>query len=814
MANALVANPAWVTSSSFLTTANAGASDVFSTPLTFFPTGGDGDYVALSNGLTSAIPFPATFTSNNLGGGHVRGNTDYDVTIWQVGLSVPANADCLSVDLQFLSQEFPTYVGGSVNDAFVAELDTSDWTTAGSAITAPHNFANDADGNVISINSTGIGGMSGANGTGTAFDGQPDGSDSYGGATALLHAFTPITSGAHTVYFSIFDQGDQIYDSAVFLDNLRLFNSGGNCQAGAGTDYMLNLNYLGTGSGTVTKDPDQQLYAAGTVVTLTATADVGSAFVGWGGDLSGNTTPTTLTMDSDKTVDATFVDTVAPAAPVIVTPAEGAGVNDNTPVISGTAEPGSTVTVMEGATVLCTAVTDGSGNWSCTPTTPLSDGSHTISATATDEAGNVSDPATRSFTVDTIAPAAPVIVTPAEGAVVSDNTPVISGTAEPGSTVTVMEGATLLCTAVTDVSGNWSCVPTTPLSDGLHTISATATDEAGNVSDPATRSFTVDTIAPAAPVIVAPAEGAVVSDNTPTISGTAEPGSTVTVMEGATFLCTAVTDVCGNWSCVPTTPLSDGLHTISATATDEAGNVSDPATRSFTVDTIAPAAPVIIVPAEGAVISDTTPTISGNAESGSTVTVMEGATVLCTAVTNSSGIWSCVPSTPLSEGVHTISATATDEAGNVSDPATRSFIIQVTLPDADLSVSISAMRSVVNITYTIVVRNDGPSLADGAVVSATFATEMSDITWTCTGAGGAVCGGSGSGSLHDTLTSLPTGGSVTYVVHAKNVMLASDECAVSITPPVSVNDPNMANNRATYIIYRMMIPYVIDNRKP
>lgn len=35
---------------------------------------------------------------------------------------------------------------------------------------------------------------------------------------------TPVTPGAHTVYLSIFDASDHIYDSAVFVDNLRLTN--------------------------------------------------------------------------------------------------------------------------------------------------------------------------------------------------------------------------------------------------------------------------------------------------------------------------------------------------------------------------------------------------------------------------------------------------------------------------------------------------------------------------------------------------------------------------------------------------------------
>ena len=57
---------------------------------------------------------------------------------------------------------------------------------------------------------------------------------------------------------------------------------------------------------------------------------------------------------------------------------------------------------------------------------------------------------------------------------------------------------------------------------------------------------------------------------------------------------------------------------------------------------------------------------------------------------------------------------------------------------------------------------------------------------------------------------MPVGGTVTYVVHA-NVMLASADCAVTVTPPASVNDPNLANNRALFHIYRLLLPIVINS---
>ena len=73
-----------------------------------------------------------------------RGDS-HDVTTLRLNVNVPSTANCLSVDFSFLSEEWPDYVG-DYNDAFVAELDTSDWTASGTTVTAPHNFAFDADG--------------------------------------------------------------------------------------------------------------------------------------------------------------------------------------------------------------------------------------------------------------------------------------------------------------------------------------------------------------------------------------------------------------------------------------------------------------------------------------------------------------------------------------------------------------------------------------------------------------------------------------------------------------------------------------------
>jgi hypothetical protein len=70
--------------------------------------------------------------------------------------------------------------------------------------------------------------------------------------------------------------------------------------------YTLTVNVVGNGS--VALNPAGGTYEAGTVVTLTATPDSGWLFSNWSGDLSGSTNPTTITMNSNKTVTATFIE--------------------------------------------------------------------------------------------------------------------------------------------------------------------------------------------------------------------------------------------------------------------------------------------------------------------------------------------------------------------------------------------------------------------------------------------------------------------------------------------------------------------------
>ncbi|MHA7630708.1 Ig-like domain-containing protein [Corallococcus sp. M7] len=444
-------------------------------------------------------------------------------------------------------------------------------------------------------------------------------------------------------------------------------------------------------------------------------------------DAAGNVSPASTSVPFS-------VDTVAPVAPVIAAPTANQLVATRTPVLSGTAEANSTVTVREGTTILCTTTANASGAWSCTSST-LADGSHTITATARDAAGNTGPASTAvPFSVDATAPAAPIVTAPTSGQTLTTQTPVLSGTAEANSTVTVREGTTVLCTATTNASGVWSCTSST-LSEGSHTVTATARDAAGNTGPASTAvPFTVDTVAPVAPVIASPTANQSVGTQTPVLSGTAEANSTVTVREGTTILCTATTNASGAWSCTSST-LAQGAHTITATARDAAGNTGPASTAvPFTVDTVAPVAPVVTAPTSGQTVTTQTPVLSGTAEANSTVTVREGTTILCTTTANASGAWSCTSAT-LSEGSHSITATARDAAGNTGPASTAvPFSVDSIAPVAPVIASPTSGQVVATQTPVLsgtAEANSTVTVREGTTILCT-ATANASGAWSCT----------------------------------------------------------------------------------
>jgi uncharacterized protein (TIGR03382 family) len=110
-----------------------------------------------------------------------------------------------------------------------------------------------------------------------------------------------------------------------------------------------------------------------------------------------------------------------------------------------------------------------------------------------DRAGHTSEAVEFRFTVDTRAPTALKVLTPHEGDRMATSRPPVHGMADPGNIVQVSLDGSPIGTAVTNMAGYWSYVPSIILKDGEHTISVTAVDAAGNVSQAVARSFTVFT---------------------------------------------------------------------------------------------------------------------------------------------------------------------------------------------------------------------------------------------------------------------------------------------------------------------------------
>jgi hypothetical protein len=392
--------------------------------------------------------------------------------------------------------------------------------------------------------------------------------------------------------------------------------------------------------------------------------------------------------------------------------------DDNTPTLSGSAGVGDIVRIYDNGELIGSTKADESGNWSFTPSRPLDEGDHSLSVTAVDSVGMVSDPSGEfDFSVDTQAPAPVKDLTANDnegdvqgpigsGSTTDDATPTLKGSAEPGSTVNIYDDGKKIGEAAVGEDGTWSWTPDDSLEDGERNITVTVSDPAGNESEPSEAIvIVVDTVAPTAQIThVVDSVGSVtgnitpngVTDDTrPVINGIAKANSVIKVYDGETLLGSTTSDASGNWSFKPVSELEPGSHNLTVTATDLAGNTSD---RSgafvFDIDTTSPVKPTIDSAEDdvgdvrdplsnGSVTDDSTPTLHGTAEADSVVTIYDNGKVLGSVTTDSDGQWIYTPTTPLPEGEHHFTVTATDAAGNKSADSDE-FVLTTdyTAPDA------------------------------------------------------------------------------------------------------------------------------------
>jgi hypothetical protein len=404
--------------------------------------------------------------------------------------------------------------------------------------------------------------------------------------------------------------------------------------------------------------------AANTTVTFYARAT----------DLAGNTSACSLPLSYTH-------DSKAPATPTIdrATPASPSSTTLS-PVLSGTTDPATTVTLHGDASCLgpALATVTAVGASFLATVTLAPNTTATFYARATDLAGNTSPcSAGFPFTHDNISPAAPTLTGTTPSSPTSQTTtPFVDGAAEARATVRIYVTSCVgnPVATLTDNPGTFS-VQAPATANATTTFRATATDAAGNTSPCSNAlAFTHDATAPAAPVLTAftPASPSRTTTN-PTLSGTTEAGATLTFYASATCSGLPLATLTSPTAAFQTALAlaSNATTSVTATATDAAGNTSSCSNAlAYTHDDKAPAPPSLsaTLPASPSKTS-TNPTLSGTAEALATVHIYDTPTcssVALATTTATAGAAFSVAAAAVANGTRTFFATATDAAGNTS----------------------------------------------------------------------------------------------------------------------------------------------------
>ncbi|WP_294645445.1 Ig-like domain-containing protein [uncultured Aureimonas sp.] len=286
-----------------------------------------------------------------------------------------------------------------------------------------------------------------------------------------------------------------------------------------------------------------------------------------------------------------------------------------------------------------------------------------VATEATTAGGNLGD----KLVIDTKAPvAAQPTLRYADSGLAGDGvtnaqTADLSGRADAGSSVKILDGSRVLGTVVADASGQWS-FSTKTLADGQHVFSVIETDVAGNKSaTSAGAAMTVDTKGPARPVFEGDTAKLYVREDASLLKGTAEALSKVDVFDNGVRIGGAVTGADGKWTYLAS-GLDEGAHRLTATATDVAGNTGVLSkSKDIVVDMTGP----------DLAISRLTATASGEVQLRGTISETPGQIsvvrdgVATTTVNATSSAWTAKLSVDPSK-IHTFDFSAKDAAGNVT----------------------------------------------------------------------------------------------------------------------------------------------------
>ena len=525
-------------------------------------------------------------------------------------------------------------------------------------------------------------------------------------------------------------------------------------------------------------------------------------------NINGNSASAVHSYSVDSSAPTIIINTVASDNIVNASEAD-AGVT-----VSGTttAEAGQIVTVTLNSPTVQTyqATVQADGSWSinipAADLEALTDGSHTLTATVNDKAGNPAS-TTHNLAVDLTVPVLTINTIAGDdiiNATEHGQALVISGSStggEAGDVVSVTLNSKTYTTTL-DASGNWSVgVPAadvTALGSGPQTITASITDAAGN-SDSETHTVTVNLTAPTIgintiatdDVINATEKGADLQ-----ISGTSNQpaGTTITVtLNGQNY--TATTDASGNWSTtVPASAvgaLGEASYAVTANVTDSAGN-SNSASHNVLVNSALPAVTINAVATDdiiNAAEAGNAQTISGQvtgAAQGDTVTVTLGGNTY-TATVQANLSWSVdVPAADIQaigNGDLTVNASVTNGVGNTGS-GSRDITIDANLPG--LRVDTVAGDDVVNSiehAQALVITGSSSGLAAGAALTVVIntvtyaATVLADGTWSV-GVPAADVSNWPAGTVNITVSGTNTAGTTSTITHPVTVDLAA--VAISI----------------------------------
>lgn len=456
----------------------------------------------------------------------------------------------------------------------------------------------------------------------------------------------------------------------------------------------------------------------------------------------------------------------APSAPDLLAasdsgPDDSDNITKNTSLLfAGTAAPETSIKLFAGATEAGSTTSDENGNWQVTAAgfvpAGFTAGAFSFTAKAADALGNSSGPgAALEVTIDLTTPGTPEVTgisadTGVEGAdgITSDNTLTISGAAEALSKVEVSIDGAVAGTTDAGADAVWSYDHTAvALSAGTHTVQVTATDLAGNTSQESSLfTLTIDQAAPVAPVITAisddtgldPADG-VTSDKNIRMTGSAAPGTSVSVALGADTYGPVTADADGQWILDLTAlTLPDAAYSAMATSQDAAGNTS--AAReafAFVIDNALPAEPQIVAigedsgvsPADG-ITKDQTLTISGTAEARHEVSLLLNNAAIGTTLADAAGNWTYTYPTTLAEGFHTLQAKARSVSGIESRPsASFPLAVDLTVPAVVAATSAApVVKAPFEVTFTFSEAVSGFETEDLSLTNATAILTASTAT--------------------------------------------------------------------------------------